>query len=109
MRQDGFQPNGISYNALTSTCGKGSMPEWALQHVKEMTYDELHSDVTTCNLLVSACEKGQYARVGLAALRPRGHVEYKLADASVWMSISRQFRSHHVVTWNINLRMQGFG
>ena len=36
LRQDGLQPNVITYSALISACGEGSVPERALQLFAEM-------------------------------------------------------------------------
>ena len=54
MRQQGLQPNVITYNSLISACGKSGKAERALQFFAKMQQQGLRPNVITYNAVIIA-------------------------------------------------------
>ena len=57
MRQQGLQPDAFSYTAVLSACGKGWMPERALQLLGQVQRQGLQPNAFTYSAVISACGK----------------------------------------------------
>ena len=65
----------VSDNALDSACGKGTLPQRALQHLEAMLRSGLLPNLITYNAVISACKEGtlpQRALQHLEAMLRRG-------------------------------------
>ena len=65
MRQQGLQPNVITYNSVISACEKGGKAESALQLFYEMRQQGLQPNVIFYTAVISACGKGGKAERAL--------------------------------------------
>ena len=85
MLRQGLLPDGITYDALVSTCEKGVLQQRALELLKVMLHQGLLPNVIPYSDLISACNQQRYtaaeslaARGGNAAPRPparRDHLQ----------------------------------
>ena len=73
MLHQGLLPDVTTYNALISTCEKGTLPQRALQFLKAMLHQGLLPDVITYNALISACGKGALPQRALQLLETMLH------------------------------------
>jgi len=68
VKQQGLEPDVITYNAAISACEKGSRTDTALDLLAEMKQRGVEPNVITYSAVISACEKGSRTDTALELL-----------------------------------------
>ena len=75
MKEEGLQPNEVTYSTLMDICGKGGQPSNAMELFEQMKEEGLQPNVVTYNSLMDICAKGGHPSKAMELFEQRKEEE----------------------------------